>query len=270
MKMSFVRGFALLAVSVAAVVLPHSVRADDDHDDDHHSDIIVGYNSGADRIEFESPSPGLLKPRLFEAAFQRLELLGDVSWTTDDPGFSGETGHYEFTAGDNLFLRVINANTYFQNGSNLGYVSFFDGTVFSAAGQIDIFGNDGDSLSLNGSMLSSSPATGVDFVFLQTTTDADNTVDRPYGGLHDHVSFDMVDGENQEVGAYGILFQLFNQNGAESDAFWIVFNRGVENEATFDGYVAAFGNFSAVPEPSSGLLLCGVALAAFAGRRRRG
>lgn len=262
MKQRLVSVCVVVALAISGWAMPNSVWADEEH-----ADIIVGYNAGSDRIVFEAADLGPLKPRLFEAQFT--ELLG--SWTTDDPGFSGETGHFEFTAGDDLFLRVINASTYFQNGSNLGYVSFYDGGGFSAAGQIDISGNLGDSLSLDGSMLSSSP-TGQDYVFLQTTTDTDNTADRPFGGLHDHVSFDLLDSDSRANGAYGILFQLFSQNGgapvAESDAFWIVFNRGLD-EGVFDSYVAEFGNFSAVPEPSSGLLLCGVALAAFAGRRRR-
>lgn len=260
MKMSFVRVVALAVAVWAAGSLPISAWADEEH-----ADIIVGYNNTADRIVFEAPSPGVNKPRLFEAGFT--ELLGD--WTTDDPGFSGEVNEFEFTFGHDLFLRVINASTYFQNGSDLGYVSFYDGTTFSAAGQIDVLGNNSDTLNLNGSSLSSNPTAGLDYVFLQQSSAAFGE----YGGIHDHVSFDMVDGGNQADGAYGILFQLFSQdNGAfvaESEAFWVVFNKGLD-ETVFDGYVAEFGNFSAVPEPGSGLLLCGVALAAFATRRRRG
>lgn len=263
MKINVSKVVLCLALTLGACWASSTVKADED-DGHEHKDIIVGYNSGADRIVFETPAPGLLKPRLFEAEFT--ELLG--AWTTDDPGFSGEAGEYEFTYGHDLFLRVINASTYFQNGSNLGYVSFFDGANFSAVGQINVLGNNSDTLNLNGSSLSSSPTAGLDYVFLQQS----NATFAEYGGIHDHVNFDMVDGDNQANGAYGILFQLFSRNGgnlvAESDAFWVVFNKGVD-DTLFDGYVAQFGNFSAVPEPSSGLLLCGVALAAFAGRRRR-
>jgi hypothetical protein len=94
------------------------------------------------------------------------------------------------------------------------------------------------------------------------------------GDIHDHVFFDLLDDATAPFGAYGLLVRLesdFASNGfgstdLESAPFWMIWNHGMD-ETTFD--TMALAKFGAVPEPSSLLLLGGLALGAVGFRRRR-
>lgn len=237
--------------------LSSTTRADEDGDHGGHSDIVLGYNDLANpsfiEIEGSVSNGGFL---LFEGDFGLL-------FSTINPGFATEPSDGLFiTEGHSLFLRTVNAGSAIQGGSLLGFVNFFDDQTssISAWGEIRITGEDGSFWDLNANAALGGP------VLVQVADDFE-------GGIHDHVTFDLL-GDTSRVGAYGVLFSLFTEdmNGnfvAASDNFWIVFNNGMDDFEFESRAVAAFGNFSAVPEPSSGLLLCGVALAAFTGRRRR-
>jgi hypothetical protein len=249
----------LLALAMACGWLSNAARAGEDDDHDGHPDIILGYNNlvTPSFIEIEGTPLSANGFLLFEADFGQF-------FSTIDPGFSTEPADgLEITPGHSLFLQTINASSAVQGGQLLGFVNFFDDETgqITAWGQITITGEGGSSWQLNGSSAVGGP------VLIQVADDVE-------GGIHDHVAFDLL-GDTDKVGAYGVLFSLFTHdaNGnfvAASDNFWIVFNNGMDDAEFESRAVAAFGNFSAVPEPGSGLLLCGVALAAFAGRRRRG
>lgn len=228
-----------------------------------HSDVILGYDNSASpafiEIEGTPSSGGIL---LFDTEFN--QLLYD----TTQPGFSTEAAEgLEITFGHRLFLQVVNASTAIQGGAGLGYVNYFNPNNDSilAVGKTDIESEvDSTAYALDGASFTGGPV----LIDISASGKSDP------GGIHEHVHFTLTDLADADQGAYGVLFSLFTQdeNGsfvAASDDFWIVFNNGMDDVEFESRAVAAFGNFSAVPEPSSGLLLCGVALAAFAGRRRR-
>ncbi|MDP1560372.1 MAG: PEP-CTERM sorting domain-containing protein [Pirellulaceae bacterium] len=227
-------------------------------EDDDHSDIILGYKMGDPTIIDIEGSPGLGGILLFTADFGGLD-------STIQPGFATEAAEgFAITYGHNVYLRAINAGSYIQNGGTLGlgYVNratkVGDNFVFSAVGEFKVKSNaDTSEMNLNGTVITGGP------VFINKSRGDANDP----GGIHDHLDFDF---ENGDDAAYGVLFQLFTENGgfsvAESLPFWLVFNR---NSTDFAGAVDAFGSFQAVPEPSGLLLLGSLALGAVGLSRRR-
>jgi hypothetical protein len=84
--------------------------------------------------------------------------------------------------------------------------------------------------------------------------------------IHSHVDFFLSN--NAGVGAYGILLNLHSDNAdiADSKNFWFVFNYGM-SEADF--HFKALPAFGKIPEPSSFLVLMGLAAGAIRYRNRK-
>ncbi len=253
MKRTSLIRMALLTLVALTCVPPNTGRADEDH-----ADIVVGYDNVVSPsfidIEGTPAAGGIL---LFEADFGPF-------FSTNQPGFASELDEgFVITEGHRLYLQAINASSFIQGGSGLGYVNFFNPNTntISAWGEINVLSTeDSSQWILNGVNASGGP------VLVQTASNLD-------GGIHEHVDFDLV-ANTDTVGAYGVLFSAFTDDGsgnfvAASDNFWIVFNNGMDPE-DFDNFaVARFANFSAVPEPGTGLLFCGIVLGSVALRRRR-
>lgn len=253
MKRTSLIRLTLLTVAALACVHANNSWADEDH-----SDIVVGYNdvNSPSFIDIEgTPAAGGIL--LFEADFGPF-------FSTNQPGFASELDEgFVITAGHRLYLQAVNASSFIQGGSGLGYVNFFNPNTntISAWGEINVLSTeDSSQWILNGVNASGGP------VLIQTASNLD-------GGIHEHVDFDLV-ANTDTVGAYGVLFSAFTDDGngnpvAASDNFWIVFNNGMD-PGDFDNFaVAGFANFSAVPEPGTGLLFFGIALGSVALRRRR-
>lgn len=253
MKRTSIFRMAMLTLAALTCVQANNGWADEDH-----SDIVVGYNdvNSPSFIDIEgTPAAGGIL--LFEADFGPF-------FSTNQPGFSTELDEgFEITAGHRLYLQAVNASSFIQGGSGLGYVNFFNPNTntISAWGEINVLSTeDSSQWILNGVNASGGP------VLIQTASNLD-------GGIHEHVDFDLV-ANTDTVGAYGVLFSAFTDDGngnpvAASDNFWIVFNNGMD-PGDFDNFaVAGFANFSAVPEPGTGLLFFGIALGSVALRRRR-
>jgi hypothetical protein len=228
---------ALTAVSILGLATPVWAHSDINIDvvnsvfvtyDDHgHVDALTGYN-------------------IFESNFGDLEA---GPFGTDDPGFVSVGG---LPSGIILGYRAQGA-LQFWNGSNWGSVAGQETvSITDAFGEDSIFGASGPSGKLVG--LIDQVGSG--------------------GNLHSHLDFRIANSiGTPAVGAYAILLSVlgldvyFNplSGYAESQSFYLVFNRGLSEEA-FESAIDA--RVSAVPIPAAGPLFGAALLVAFGAARR--
>lgn len=233
--------------------------------DAQHSDIEFGYdnigNPGGFIIENdEFTSDGF---QFFESAFEEGDPVGDPgNYFTDEPGYENAPDEGLIVGtGHQIWVNVLDASQHSQFGQ--GYVNFYNPTsdALESGGRISIFDNTASTadLILFGTEIESGPNPQ----FL-AVGGADQTV----GDVH--LEFDLLDDET--IGAYGLLLQLqsdFDGDGVfeiSSDPYWVIFNRGLD-EDVFDEFALSSFGVSEVPEPSSAILLSVGALALV--RRRR-
>ena len=220
---------------------------------EEHFDVEFGYEDGS--LIFESSGPGIDAAGIFEAEFEVLNM--DGSQVAEDPGFASnfmegdET--FSITSGDSMFL---NANQSSTLGSYLTYFNPASNQFESTDATITIEDN--------------SPGATSDLIVTESDLSGDMSqyvVTSDGFEIDTHVDYILSSGAQE--GLYGILLNLESDNlsgdlsVATSDQFWVVFNNGLSEEV-FEG---AIGNFSAVPEPSSSVIIVAVALGIL--RRKR-
>lgn len=231
-----------------------------------HSDIEFGYDSTSSPTAFVIENDNLTDDgfQFWEAEFEALDPNNTSDLSSDEPGFT--TNDLEgllINENDQVFLTAVDASTLSSVG--VGFVNFYNPNTdaLEAAGRLAIIDNTAgtDDLVLNGASIESGPA--AQFLGLG---DSD-------GDLHDHVVIDLLDDSTAAVGAYGVMFQLQSDFAAAdgnmdltSDAFWIVWNNGMDEE-DFEASLSAFG-FNPVPEPGSAIVLSALAGVCLMRRRR--
>jgi len=221
-------------------------------------------------IDIEQPNVSSEGIMFFESEFEQASALDP--WETDEPGFEtiDEMGElFRFNPGDNIWITVLDASV--ESTLGVGYVNYFNPTTMAleASGEITV-GEDltvaTDDLVLNGGSITSGDNP-------QLLGIGDTIASGDPGGIHEHVGFELT---GDTVGAYGLLLQVeadFAGTSADidlvSDPFWVIINRGLDEE-TFEGAaLGSFGIVEAVPEPTSAVVLTGVFGALFVRRRRR-
>lgn len=225
-----------------------------------HSDIEYGLDNLANPTEIifggaaETTVDGI---RVYESEFAE-PIPG--SFTTDDPGFEGDINPNDFVG-----IRIIDASTV----GGAGYLNYFDPNDptagITASGVLEVRTLIDDSIvSEVPLVLDGATATGDN---PQTAVIADGD-----GEGHGHVDFDIDD--DAAFGAYGLLAQLeiTAADGSyflESEQFFIVFNHQLDDAVFENEAVPAFLGITAVPEPTSALLVSGVLGSLFLRRRRR-
>lgn len=213
-----------------------------------HNDIEFGYDAGQIFLETgeltESSSDA---HRLFEGAFPTSGLFERF---TDDPGFASEIAEgLGVGPNDVIGLEII------QSDNFNSYLTYFDPDLMKIAATNATIRLEKGSNALDIDAISGG---------LFTVAQADAN-----GEVHDHIDFLLSEGA--EFGAYGILFEMTSDDSAieNSEPVWLVFNYGMD-EAVFDGAaLEAFGKLSAVPEPSSAMILGALGVGLVSLRRRR-
>ncbi len=229
-----------------------------------HSDIEFGYDNTSSPTGFviEQDNTTFDGIQYFESEFD--EFLGD--FFADDPGFvTNDAEGLLVNSGDNVWINFLDASS--NSAFGVGFVNYYNPLTdtLQAVGRISVTDNGGGGtadLVINGASIES----GVNPQFLGT-----GDVD---GDIHDHVTFDLLDDGSAPDGAYGVLVQLQSDFDTpdgnmdlNSDAFWIIFNKGMTEQDFDEKALLAFG-VGAIPEPSSASFLV-LGASVFLLRRRR-
>ena len=207
-----------------------------------HSDVDFEYHDSMIEVEFGSEG------RIFEADFRDGLGAGDtLPHETDDPGYFS---HAPIGAGDGISANV------------LGPLLFHDGAGFMPTAATITLDNGLSTLDVDGST-----AAGMSLLIGEADVDGD---------VHAHLNYLINPGA--PVGAYGVLLSLSTDASgiADSESFYIVFNRGLDDEEAFEERVEAFAELldtggpggAGVPEPASASMLM-LGLSIVTGRRRR-
>lgn len=218
-----------------------------------HSDIEFGYEDGS--IIFESEGPGIGAAGVFESEFEVTNP--DGSQIAEDPGYASNflkgDENFQVSVGDSIF---VNVNVSQAFGTALPYFNPATGQFEATDATFTIEDN---SPGLTSDLIISQSGLSGDLSqFVTTSTGAE---------IDSHVDFILS--ANAPEGAYGLLLNLESDNlsgdldGLTSDAFWVVFNNGLEK----DVFESAVARFTAVPEPSGVAILSVLAVAAL--RRKR-
>jgi len=209
-----------------------------------HADIEFGYDDVMAPTEMEvevveSTIDGL---PFFESEMEELDPFDPGNFSSDEPGFITNSAEaLEVNIGDRVFLRVLDASQHTSFG--VGYVNFFnpaDGTM-SPGGQMSVFDN----------TVSETP----DLIFDGTTIISGENPQllgvgnaQNDGGLHEHITIDILNEATAPIGAYGILFQMESDlapvDGVAdviSEPFWIIWNYQMDEEDFESLALQAFG-----------------------------
>ncbi len=209
----------------------------------HEGDIEVGVAGGRLVVEGAPRTEYGTGYGIFEGSLDT--LLAGPRWRTTDPGFASEPG--AFALADMLSFAPV------------GTLSFWNGSAWGAPDRAVLVVRDSldETATYTGTGFTTSSA------FDGFISDAGST-----GQIHQHIVFTLQTsplGIAAPVGAYRIAMQLASPSYDSSDPFWLVFNRGLAEEA-FQASVQVM----AVPEPKTyALMALGLAFVAFVARRRR-
>jgi hypothetical protein len=208
---------------------------------DHAGDIAVSETAGKLRVagvHFETH--GLTGFNIYEADF------GDLAsglWATKDPGFQ--------TQGSDLLKP--GALISFEG---VGKLSFWNGSAWNAA-QAGVGVSVADTLQEAKTTWTSAGVTPGDTSYVAQVSLS--------GTIHDHLKMSVT--PNAAAGAYMVELKLTSDDYASSDAFYIVFNRGLSS-AAFETSVEALVT-TPVPEPASYALMAAGLFGVLVVARRR-
>jgi hypothetical protein len=215
----------------------------------HAGDLEFRYAGGKISLEADSGEPGFLDGhRLFGAD---MNVGGLFDRNTDEPGFISEIDiGLGIGANDVIDYNVLES----RFGYYLNYWNVATGMVENTSTTLRIDDNP------TGFLVVSS-------MFGGTGTGAIGQADG-LGDFHSHIDFTLSEGA--DLGIYAMLMEMTTDAAgvANSDPFWVVFNYGM-SETDHENAMAFFGG-SAIPEPSSAMLLgiLGLGLTTVRSRRR--
>lgn len=223
-------GFAFAAVTASAQHM-------------HEGDIELGVVGGRIVLEGAAETEFGTGFAIFEGSLD--SLLAGPRWRTTDPGFDSEAG--TFAPSDMVYF------------APLGTLSFWNGSAWGSPGSAVLVVR--DSLDETATYTGTGVMTSAGFDGF--ISDGGAT-----GSIHKHITFTLQNdplGVMPAVGAYRIQMALTSPSYESSDPFWLVFNRGLDEEA-FEASV----HIMAVPEPETyALMALGLGFVAFVARRRR-
>lgn len=225
---------------------------------------------------------------IFTGEFSELFLGGASTASTDNPGFITPASEgLLVNSGDTVSLRFLNAGNTPGNTIGAGFVNFFDpnnsAAGIQALGALEIQGGNDTSINIDGS---NTPA--ADLVLLSTGSDG-NTFSTPppslgeepellgEGEVHSHLTFNFLDPDSTPDGAVGLLAQIEvdlanpavgGPSVVTSDPFFLILNNGLDT-LTFENQAVPAFLATAVPEPTSAVVLMMTAGAIATRRRRR-
>lgn len=212
----------------------------------HEGDIEMSIAGGKLTVAGNHESEYGTGRQIFEGSLET--LLSGPRYRTTDPGFDSEPG--TFAPADILYFR------------GWGSLAFWDGDSWESSvpnGETIVIRDSLDEELVVGTAgLSPSPD------FTGAISDGG-----PTGQIHQHLAFTLqraVSGlPAPAVGAYRVGLQLFAEGYTDSDEFYLVLNRGLDDEA-FEASVMAM----AVPEPETyALMAAGLALVTVVARRSK-
>ncbi len=229
--------------------------------------------------------------QILDGAFSGLSFdpLLPPDLSADNPGFITPASEgLLVNSGDEVFVRFLNAGTESTNSVGGGFVSFFDPN--NAAAGVQAFGNitvsnsSGGSLSLNGASLSGDAAIslglGADGI-TGVSTPPPSAGEPPeilgVGEIHTHLTFDLQDEATTPAGVIGLFGQfevdlaatgLDGVADVTSSPFFLLLNANLDDTTFRTQGFQAFG-VTAVPEPTTAVLLTTVGAACAIRRRRR-
>lgn len=226
--------FTLCVLSITILNLPVLAQ-------EGHFDVEFGYFDGG--IEFETTGSAIDAIGIFESEFEVFNA--DGTQVAEDPGFASNfvegTESFSVTSGDSIFANVNQSSTF---GTHLTYFNPLTGNFESTDATFTI--EDNSPVATSDLVVSSSGLSGDLSQFIVTSDGSE---------IDSHLDF-ILSADAQD-GVYGLLLNLESDNLSgdllqnESGQFWVVFNNGLD-ERTFE---ASVENFSAVPEPSSFMVL---------------
>lgn len=231
--LNFVGAAALALVAASAAAQEHL------HEGDIELSVVNGkiVTSGGHHTEYGTGYG------IFEGDLDT--LLGGPRWRTTDPGFDSEAG--TFAPSDMLYFAPV------------GSLGFWDGDSWESPGSAVLIVRD----SIDGTATYSGTGFTTSDGFDGFISDGGAT-----GSIHQHITFTLQASPltpGPAVGAYRIALQLTSPSYTSSDPFWIVFNRGLGEEAFEES-----AHVMSVPEPETyALMALGLGFVAFVARRRR-
>ena len=209
-----------------------------------HADIEFGYDDvlAPNEMEVEVVEATIDAIPFFESEMEELDPFDPGNFSSDEPGFITNSAEaLEVNIGDRVFLRVLDASQFSSFG--VGYVNFFnpaDGTM-TPGGQMSVFDNtvgETPDLIFDGTTIIS----GANPQLLGVGNDQND------GGLHEHITIDILNEDTAPIGAYGILFQMESDlapvDGIAdviSEPFWIIWNYEMDEEDFESLALQAFG-----------------------------
>ena len=280
-------------IAALATLLTAGIGVAQEPGEDVHSDIEFGYNTdangaptsfGFDFDEFTSDGIGVA-----EGSYSSLFLAGSNDFFSDNPGFITALDEgLSVGVGDEISVRFLNAGTDSRTNFGTGFVNFYNPETTTTSlieedfGRIRIFKRDnGDVGVFDGGELVSGTETlllaaGSDGTTQSNAAEEDENRTLAEGEIHNHIVFDLQGDE--DVGAYGLLFQLeadfAGTDGPDgvvdlvSDPIWLIHNNGLDEDVFELQALPAFG-VAAVPEPTTGVILAAASAAILTRRRRR-
>ncbi len=232
--LNFVGAAALALVAASAAAQEHL------HEGDIEVSVVNGklVTSGGHHTEYGTGYG------IFEGDLDIRRAI-PLSYRGSDPGFDSEAG--TFAPSDMIYFAPI------------GTLGFWDGDSWESPGSMVLIVRD----SVDGTATYS--GTGV-----TTSVGFDGFISDggPTGSIHQHLAFTVQSnpaGVEPPVGAYRIAMQLTSPSYTSSDPFWIVFNRGLGEEAFEES-----AHVMSVPEPETyALMALGLGFVSVVARRRR-
>ena len=249
-------------------------------------DIEFGYD------DFNNPQELLfLEPQVNSQGFQ--VVTGDFTALgsgvfTENPGFiteaTEEPGGIRVNPFDSVSVRFLNGA---DTSIGAGFVSFYNPSTgqLDDTGSLQVTNQADEVVTLFGSSVPANDllllAQGSDGSFESNAADPDENQTLDDGQIHNHLEFRLPGGTSDPIGAYGFLFQLesdFAIDGTEagdgnpdliSAPTLFVFNNGLTPTQFVNEALPAFGVGTAVPEPTTGILLVAASGAILTRRRRR-